>query len=55
MTLQSLHMYKLTPKYCSFLSQVDSVYQSIAKSSLKYMKERLYNLESHLGILSLNI
>ena len=35
--------------------QADSVYQSIPKSSLKYMKELLYNLESHLGILTLSV
>ena len=51
----TIFTYKLTPKHCISLSQVDSVYQNIAKSSFKYMKERLCNSESHLGILSLNI
>ena len=36
-----------------FLFQVDSVYQNILKSSLKYTKEHLYNLEKYLGIFTL--
>ena len=45
--------YKLTQKCCNFLFHVDSVQQNIPKSSLKYTKEHLYNLERYLGILTL--
>ena len=48
----TIFTHKLTQEHCSFLLQVHSAYQSLPQSSLKYMKERLHNLEGDIDILS---